>query len=161
MEDQSTANSFSQDSVINPVGKFKYNQEEEVTFVAYPHHYEDVFLKDCAMWSDKKKIYQLLGKFNQREHEKYAHYIFPRNPGEILFEKTVLILKNIWRKVPYLTQDNRQKSGEDYSTFTGIVNRGCERFKLKELTPNMFKCLIFVLGLTASGDCEIIIRILS
>ena len=37
----------------------------------------------------------------------------------------------------------------------------CERFKLKELTPDMFKGLIFVQGLTAPEDVEIRTRILS
>ena len=35
-----------------------------------------------------------------------------------------------------------KKSREDYSTFAGIINRECKNFKLKELTLDMFKCLI-------------------
>ena len=53
-----------------------------------------------------------------------------------------------------------KKCREDYSTFARIVNRECEMFKLKELTPNILKYLIFVQGLMTPEDGEII-RILS
>lgn len=36
----------------------------------------------------------------------------------------------------------------------------CERFKMKKLTPDMFKCLILVQGFTANKDVEIHARIL-
>ena len=40
-------------------------------------------------------------------------------------------------------------------TFASIVNRECEKFRLSEITPDMFKCLIFIQGLTAPKDAEI------
>ena len=105
-KEQDNANSFPNDSVINSNGKFKYNPEEEVTFLAYFRHYEEVFQKDCTTWSDDKKMRLLLRKFSLSEHEKYANYILLRIPGEISFEETVLILKKyFWRKVLYSTQD--------------------------------------------------------
>ena len=55
----------------------------------------------------------------------------------------------------------QRKSGEDYFTFTGIVNREYKKFNLKEFTPDMFKCFIFVQGLTAMEDGEIRTRNLS
>ena len=45
-----------------------------------------------------------------------------------------------------------KKIGEDYSTFGGIVIRESEMFKLKELTSDMFRCLVFVQGLTTLVD---------
>ena len=67
-------------------------------------------------------------KFGESKNKKYANYILSKNPEEITFEETVLILKKyLRRKVLYSTQDGsaktRQKNGEDYSTFLGIVNR--------------------------------------
>ena len=99
--------------------------------------------------------------------KKYANYILLRNPGAILFKEIVLILKKNIQGEKFSIKHNMavlkpdKKSGEDYSSFAGIVNRECERFKLKELTPDMFKCLIFVQGLTAPEDGEIRTRILS
>ena len=54
-----------------------------------------------------------------------------------------------------------KKENEDYTTFASIVNRECEKFKLSKITPDMFKCLIFVQGLTAPGDAEIRARLLT
>ena len=50
-------NSFIQDLVINSVGQFKYNPEEEVTFVTYFRHYEEMIQKDCEKWLDKKDTF--------------------------------------------------------------------------------------------------------
>ena len=45
-------------------------------------------------------------------------------------------------------------------TFASIVNRECEKFRLSEIIPGMFKCFIFIQGLTASKDAEIRSRLL-
>ena len=45
--DLGNLNIFSQESVINSVGKFIYKPEEEVTFEAYFRRYESIFEKDC------------------------------------------------------------------------------------------------------------------
>ncbi|XP_014776911.1 uncharacterized protein LOC106873898 [Octopus bimaculoides] len=54
-----------------------------------------------------------------------------------------------------------KKEDEVFVTYAGTVNRMCERFKLKELTRDMFKCLIFVQELAANKDAEIRARILT
>lgn len=53
-----------------------------------------------------------------------------------------------------------KKENEDFVTYARIINKECERFKLNELTPDMFKGLIFIQGLTAKKDAEICARIL-
>ena len=73
---------------MNSIRDFKYSPEEKVTFAAYFCYYEEIFKKDCAAWSDEKKIRLLLEKFCQNEHEKNTNYILPRNPGEISFVET-------------------------------------------------------------------------
>ena len=47
-----------------------------------------------------------------------------------------------------------KKDTDAYITFASIVNRECEEFKLHKLTLDMFKCLIFVQGLTAPKDAK-------
>ena len=44
---------------------------------------------------------------------------------------------------------------EDFVSFAENVNQQCERFNLKDLSTDMFKCLFFVQGLTASCDKDI------
>ena len=54
-----------------------------------------------------------------------------------------------------------KKNTDDYTTFASVVNKECEKFKFSELTPDMFKCLIFVQEQTAQKDAEIRSRLLS
>ena len=54
-----------------------------------------------------------------------------------------------------------KKDTGDYTTFASVRNREYEKFKLSELTPDMFKCLIFVQVLTAPKDANIKSRLLS
>ena len=48
-----------------------------------------------------------------------------------------------------------KKDCEDYTTFASTVNRYCERFQVNEITPDMFKCLIFIQGLTLPSEKEV------
>lgn len=54
-----------------------------------------------------------------------------------------------------------QKEEEYFVTYGGIVNKGCENFKINELTPDAFKKLIFVQGLTVRKDAEIRVKIVT
>lgn len=44
---------------------------------------------------------------------------------------------------------------DDFVTSAGVVNIKCEKFKLNEITPYLFKFLIFVQALTSNEDAEI------
>ena len=54
-----------------------------------------------------------------------------------------------------------KKDCEDYTTFASTVNKYCERFQLNEITPDMFKCLIFLQGLTSMTEKEVHTRLLT
>ena len=74
----------------------------------------------------KKKILLLLGKFGAAEQEKYANFILLRNPGEILFQETTNINKNI-REAVFIFQytmamHESYKENKDYTTFASIAN---------------------------------------
>lgn len=56
---------------------------------------------------------------------------------------------------------NLVKKEDDGFTFASIVNNQCEKFKLAELRPDNFKCLIFVQGLVSTKDTEIRRRVLN
>ena len=49
----------------------------------------------------------------------------------------------------------RKQEDEDLVSFAGNVSQQCERFNLKDLSIDMFKCLVFVRGLTASCNKDI------
>ena len=44
----------------------------------------------------------------------------------------------------------KKKPDEDFTIFARIVHNQCEGFKLVELSPDNFKCLIFVQGLVTT-----------
>ena len=52
-----------------------------------------------------------------------------------------------------------RKDSEDYTPFTSVMNKHCNKFKLSELSVNNFKCLIFVQGLISAKDAEIRCRV--
>ena len=89
--------------------------------------------------------------WSKQTQKVWSNYILPRNPGEIPFEETLNSEKIFGEKSSLFNSrwqclNPRNKGWEDYSTFAGIVNRECERFKLKELTPLCLNAwfLIFV-----------------
>ena len=53
------------------------------------------------------------------------------------------------------------KDDEDFVAYAGKANAQCERFKLKDLKENMFKCLIFVVGLISNKERVIRSKILT
>ena len=50
---------------------------------------------------------------------------------------------------------------EDFVTYIGRINLQCELSKITEIKEDMFKCLIFVQGLTTKSKKEICSRLLS
>ena len=52
-----------------------------------------------------------------------------------------------------------EKDCEDNTIFASTVNRYCERFQLNEITPEMFKCLIFIQELTSPSEKEVRTRL--
>ena len=75
-KEQDNANTFSWESVINSFSEFKYSPVKEVIFAVYFRRYKKALRKNCAKWSDEKKIQLLLEKF-----EKFANSRLSRNFG--------------------------------------------------------------------------------
>ena len=61
----------------------------------------------------------------------------------------------------YKCLNTQKEETDDIVTYAGKVNALCELFKLKDLSVDMFKCYIFVQGLTAPRDKDLRSRILS
>ena len=77
------------------------------------------------------------------------------------FRETIQILTKIFGEQSSLFNTRWQclkltkKDCEDYTTFANTVNRYCERFRLNEITPDMFKYFIFIQGLTLPSEKEV------
>ena len=105
--------------------------------------------------------------YNRQNTKSTAIIVFQNKTATIAFYETVLILSRNFSEKSSLFYPLYQclmlmeKANNDYVIYAGIVNRGCEIFKLNVLTSVNFKCLIFVYGLTAERDSKILSGILS
>ena len=114
----------------------------------------------------KKKIILVLQKLGAHENMKYTNHILLNKPEEMSFEETIETLSKMFEEWDSLFHTrykclNIIKEDEDFVAYTGKVNAQCERFKLKDLKEDMFKCLIFVQGLTSNKDKVIQSKILT
>ena len=66
-------------------------------------------------------------------------------------------LFHTWCKCLYIIKED----DEYFVAYAGKVNAQCERFKLKDLKEDMFKCLVFVQGLALNKDKVIRSKILT
>ena len=62
----------------NALETFSYAPDEDNTFEAYYRRYEDIYITDCADWTDAKKVRLLLRKLGTVEHNKFVDYILPK-----------------------------------------------------------------------------------
>ena len=89
---QPTTNSttiFTQNAVWNALKTFSYAPDEDKIFEACNQRYEDIYITDCANWTDAKNVRLLLRKLGTVEHNKFVDYILPKKNYEFVFLETV------------------------------------------------------------------------
>jgi len=158
---------FSAEGISNSLSEFHYDPDNGMTFPAYYRRYESIFSKRCLLWSDEEKVTLLLQKLSSQENTKYTNLILPNKPEEISFDETIKTLSKIFDErdslfhTRYKCLNIVKLENEDFVSYAGTVNSQCELFKINEISKDMFKCLIFVQGLTAPKDKDIRSRILT
>ena len=153
-------NSTSAETVLSSVGEFFFDLISGISFDSWYKMYEDIFTIDLAHLDDAQMVQKLLHKLGTSEHEKYVNYILPKNPRDLSFDQTISILKQMFGEQTLLFNVPYQclklvKSDDDWVTYDGIVNRECENSKLRQMTDDQFKCLIFICGLQSDQDADI------
>lgn len=160
-------NSKSAESVLNSVGEFLFDPVSGITFDSWYQKYEDLFTIELQHVDDAQRVRFLLRKLGTAEHAKYVNFILPKNPRDLNFDETVSTLKQIFGEQTSLFNIRYQclklikNTEDDWVTYAGVVNRECERFKLRQMTDDQFKCLIFACGLQSPHDAEIRTRLLN
>ena len=158
---------FSAESIANSLAEFKYVPERGDTFPAYYRRFDTIFTKRCEKWSDEEKITLLLQKLGTEENTKFTNLILPKKPEDISFSETVKILCLIFGErdslfyTRYKYLNTQKEEIDDIVSYAGKINAQRELFKSKDLSVDMFKCYIFVQGLTALRDKDLRSRILS
>ncbi|XP_036339780.1 uncharacterized protein K02A2.6-like [Rhagoletis pomonella] len=149
------------------ISEFCFDAENNITFDTWFARYEDLFAIDAAKLDDAAKVRLLLRKLNTAAHSKYINYILPNHPREFSFDCTVQKLTQLFgsQKSIFNARFNclqvTKDANMDFLTYTGMVNKHCEKFKLNELTVDQFKCLVFVISLKSETDFEIRTKLLS
>ena len=62
----------------NALETFSYAPDKDKTFEANHRRYEDIYITDCADWTDAKNVRLLLRKLGTVEHNKFVDYILPK-----------------------------------------------------------------------------------
>ncbi|CAH8561864.1 unnamed protein product [Schistosoma margrebowiei] len=155
------------DGITNSISEFHYDPESNVTFDMWFRRYEDLFKFDFANQDDAWKVRLLLRKLGPSELDKYCNLILPLNPRDRSFSDTVQSLSQQFGdnsslfNARYRCLKLTMNEDDDFLTHVGIVNRECERFRLKSLTEDQFKALILICSLQSQKFSDIRTRLLS
>ncbi|CAH8511941.1 unnamed protein product [Schistosoma turkestanicum] len=161
-----TVSNTSCEAVANSIPEFVYNPECGNTFLTWFKRWEDTFRIEFGKQDDAWKTRLLLRKLGSNEYERYADHVLPKLPRELSFEETVTQLSDIFSEsaslfsIRYHCLNLVKHEDDEYPVLADVVNRECERFKLRSLTEDQFKCLIFIKALQSPQDAETRTRLL-
>ncbi|XP_055584956.1 uncharacterized protein K02A2.6-like [Uranotaenia lowii] len=155
------------DSLSHHIHEFRYDLDNNITFVAWYARYKDLFEQDASRLDSEAKVRLLLRKMGSAEHERYVNFILPKLPKDYQFDETVRKLGILFGAAEsliskrYRCLQTTKKSTEDYVSFSCRVNKNAVDFELTKLTEEQFKCLLFVCGMKAECDAEVRTRLLA
>ena len=134
--------STSCDAVAGRIPEFIYDPESGNTFLTWFKRWEDTFRIEFCQQDDAWKTRLLMRKLGSNEHARYADHILPKLPRELSFEETVTQLSEIFGEssslfsIRYQCLNLVKREADEYGVLADIVNRECEKFKLRSLTED-------------------------
>lgn len=140
---------------------FSYEPDNGLNFEAWFERYADIFREDAASLGEKGRVGLLLMKLETTANERFRNSILPRKPADLGFDKTVKLLTTLFKKWTSLLKTRwaclqvERNPGEEVTAYGARVNKLTEDFKLKDLSSDQFKVLIFLLGMRDSSDKSI------
>ncbi|VDP95032.1 unnamed protein product, partial [Echinostoma caproni] len=153
--------STSKDTVAASIREFLYDPDTGTKFDSWFKRWEDVFRFEFSDADDGWKARLLLHKLGTKEHDRYTNMILFKRLRDFTFEETVQQLSDRFSEqaslfsIRYRCFKLVKNDTDDYLTLASIMNRVCEKFKLRSMTDDQFKCLIFVCALQFPLDAEI------
>ena len=152
----------SAEPIARSIMEFHYDPMAKSTFCTWFSRFEGLFRVEFKEQADDWKVRLLLRKLGSSEHDRHANYILPKHPRDYNFDGTVETLSQIFGEqislfnMRFNCLNITKSDSTDFSTYAGIVNRECERFKITSITDAQFKCLIFVCGLRSAEDTDFV-----
>lgn len=153
------------ESLANTIERFRYDPGNGLTFDSWFARFEDVFVADTQSLDDSGRVRLLLHRLDSVAHERYTNFILPLTPKERTFRETVETLRQLFAQpesqfcLRWKCFQMTKKETEDFAAYAANVNKLCEDFKLRDMSVDQFKCLIFILGLKSGKDADIRTRL--
>uniref|UniRef100_A0A914XSI1 RNA-directed DNA polymerase n=1 Tax=Plectus sambesii TaxID=2011161 RepID=A0A914XSI1_9BILA len=153
-------------SLSQRIAEFVFDPDTDVMFDNWYRRVEATLTVDGASLDKRSRVRLLVSKLHMTAFTRYSNHVLPRTPWEIGFDKSVKLLTELFDKplslfhLRYRCLKLVKDDADDMITYTGIVNRHCEQFKLTELTIDQFKCLVFACGLQSKNDAQVRTKIL-
>ena len=144
-----------------------FNSGKDVKFGEWYKRFQDVFGVDGKDLSDSAKTRLLLRKLDTISFTQYADHILPEDPKEVEFKKTVETLQELFgsqesqfaKRLKCLRVEKSDL--DDFVAYSGKINRLCEDFKIRTITADEFKALIFIVGLKKHRYSDIVTHLLN
>ncbi|XP_053686250.1 uncharacterized protein K02A2.6-like [Sabethes cyaneus] len=155
------------DSLSSNIVEFAYDPEHGSTFDTWYSRYADLFDKDASSLDDDAKVRLLMRKLNPAAHERYSSFILPKQTKDFSFAQTIEKLKAIYGSPVsifhrrYQCLQTVKEDADDFVTYSCKVNKSCVDFKLRDLSEEQFKSLIFACGLKSPKDSDIRMRLIT
>ena len=140
----------------NALETFSYAPDEDKTFEAYYRRYEDIYITDCAEWTDAKKSPATSTKARNYGTQQVRRLYLTKKTCELDFLETVKLLSVLFISKTSLFHKRwkcfnlTKQECDDYLGFASVVNKNCDDFKLGELSADNFKYLIFAQSLVSA-----------
>ena len=147
--------------------EFVYDPENNLTFNKWFARYSGIFEENKEKLSNNEAVRLILQKLAQKQFDKFADTILPKQPSELTVEETVKVLKRIFGKKETIFALRRKclslkmDESEDFSDFAARVNKNGERFDTEKFTADDLKVLVFVQGLDPSKNALVIEKLLT
>ena len=130
---------------------FTFDPDNDMTFERWYGRHGDLLQQ--ASLDERGRTRLLLQRLDGVAYKRYSDFVLPALPKDRSYEDTVATLKSLFDRPESLfcarfkCFQMSMAATEDMSTYAARVNKSCEDFKLSELTIDLFKSLIFILGL--------------
>lgn len=149
------------EALSNMIEPFAYCEESGLTFEAWYNRFRGVIAVGAANFDEKAKVELILMKLETGANALYRQLIAPADPSSISFDDTISKLSDLFKKKTSLLRTRwdclnlQRRSGEDLAAYGARVNQATVDFKLKDLSEEQFKILIFILGLQDNTEKSI------
>lgn len=153
------------ESLSNRIPLYTHKPMGDSTFEAWYALNEDILEDEAKVLSDSSRARLLRHRLDPVAHERFANFILPILPKDMDYKDTLANLKKIFKRqesdfcLRWKCLQLAKKETEDFNAYTARINKACEEFRLKTMSADEFKCLIFILGLKGPKEADIRARL--